>query len=145
MASAIYTRAVGTAVTTLPRRLELAPARFRQIAWWTVGWLVLIVALLAGGYQWFVERRDAEALRADVAQRLTTIDASAAQARARESDIANELRDAQALFVAALHWNDCGERQEYCGAQPRAMHWPNMQKRTRRAGAPPSEAFNSAS
>jgi cytochrome c oxidase assembly protein subunit 15 len=35
---------VGTAVTTLPRRLELAPARFRQLAWWTVGWLVLIVA-----------------------------------------------------------------------------------------------------
>jgi cytochrome c oxidase assembly protein subunit 15 len=31
-------------VTSFPRRLELAPARFRQLAWWTVGWLVLIVA-----------------------------------------------------------------------------------------------------
>ncbi|MEN3342091.1 MAG: heme a synthase [Actinomycetota bacterium] len=35
---------MGIAATTLPRRLELAPERFRQLAWWTVGWLVLIVA-----------------------------------------------------------------------------------------------------
>jgi uroporphyrin-3 C-methyltransferase len=62
-------------------------------------WFVVIVALLAGAYAWFVARRDTEALRVDVAQRLTTVDASAAQARARAADIANELRDAQAKLA----------------------------------------------
>jgi len=46
-----------------------------------------------------MERRDLEALRSEVAQRLTAVDASAAQARARESDIANELREAQAKLA----------------------------------------------
>jgi uroporphyrin-III C-methyltransferase len=76
-----------------------APARAAPISSVRALWLVLIVALLAGGYAWFVERADTETLRADVAQRLTTVDASLAQARARESDIANELRDAQAKLA----------------------------------------------
>ena len=76
-----------------------APSRAVSVSSVRALWLVVIVALLAGAYAWFVERRDTEALRADVAQRLTTIDASAAQARARESDLANELRDAQAKLA----------------------------------------------
>jgi cytochrome c oxidase assembly protein subunit 15 len=35
---------VSTAASALPRRLELSPAAFRRLAWWTVGWLLLIVA-----------------------------------------------------------------------------------------------------
>jgi cytochrome c oxidase assembly protein subunit 15 len=35
---------VSTAANALPRRFELSHARYRRIAWWTVGWLVLIVA-----------------------------------------------------------------------------------------------------
>jgi cytochrome c oxidase assembly protein subunit 15 len=37
---------VESAPQTLPRRrvLEVSPERFRQLAWWAVGWLVLIVA-----------------------------------------------------------------------------------------------------
>ncbi len=38
-------------------------------------------------------------LRSDIAQRLTAADAAAAQARARESDLGNELRDAQAKLA----------------------------------------------
>jgi len=76
-----------------------APSRAVSVLGLRALWLVVIVALLGGAYAWFVERRDTEALRAEVAQRLTTIDASAAQARARESDLANELRDAQAKLA----------------------------------------------
>jgi hypothetical protein len=35
---------VSTLASALPRRLELSPAAFRRLAWWTSGWLVLIVA-----------------------------------------------------------------------------------------------------
>jgi cytochrome c oxidase assembly protein subunit 15 len=36
---------VSTVVSAEPRRvLELSPAAFRRLAWWTVGWLLLIVA-----------------------------------------------------------------------------------------------------
>ena len=35
---------VSTAANAVPRRYELSEARFRRLAWWTVGWLVLIVA-----------------------------------------------------------------------------------------------------
>ena len=40
-----------------------------------------------------------KSLRSDVAQRLTAADAAAAQARARESDLGNEMRDAQAKLA----------------------------------------------
>jgi cytochrome c oxidase assembly protein subunit 15 len=35
---------VSTAASAAPRRLELSEARFRHLAWWTVGWLILIIA-----------------------------------------------------------------------------------------------------
>jgi len=62
-------------------------------------WIVVIVAIIAGAYGWYDQRRVTQALRSDVAQRLTQGDAAVAQARARESDLANELRDAQAKLA----------------------------------------------
>ena len=35
---------MSTAASAAPRRFELSEARFRRLAWWTVGWLILIVA-----------------------------------------------------------------------------------------------------
>ena len=60
---------------------------------------VVVLALLAGGYAWYEQRRVTQSLRSDVAQRLTAADAAAAQARARESDLGNEMRDAQAKLA----------------------------------------------
>jgi uroporphyrin-III C-methyltransferase len=62
-------------------------------------WIVLVLAILGAGYAWYAQNRDTQALRAEVAQRLTNTDAQAAQARARESDLANGLRDAQAKLA----------------------------------------------
>ena len=62
-------------------------------------WIVVLLALLAGGYAWYEERRIIQSLRGDIAQRLTAADSAAAQARARESDLGNELRDAQAKLA----------------------------------------------
>jgi uroporphyrin-3 C-methyltransferase len=62
-------------------------------------WIVVIVALAAGGYAWYDQQRVTESLRADTARRLTAADAAAVQARARESDLANGLRDAQAKLA----------------------------------------------
>ena len=56
---------------------------------------VLLVAAVAF-YGWFDLHRDAQAFRAEVAERLTTADAAIGQARARESELSNALRDAQA-------------------------------------------------
>jgi uroporphyrin-3 C-methyltransferase len=62
-------------------------------------WIVVALAILAGAYAWYTQNRETQLLRADVAQRLTNADAQAAQARARESDLANALRDAQAKLA----------------------------------------------
>ncbi|MEO9137200.1 MAG: uroporphyrinogen-III C-methyltransferase [Casimicrobiaceae bacterium] len=62
-------------------------------------WTIVIAAVLAGAYALYEQRLVTQSLRGDVAQRLTTTDAAAAQARARESDLANELRDAQAKLA----------------------------------------------
>jgi cytochrome c oxidase assembly protein subunit 15 len=35
---------VSTAASAAPRRFELSETRFRRLAWWTVGWLILIIA-----------------------------------------------------------------------------------------------------
>ena len=35
---------MSTAASAAPRRFELSEARFRHLAWWTVGWLILIIA-----------------------------------------------------------------------------------------------------
>ena len=58
--------------------------------------MVVVLAILAGGYAWYDQRRTTQTLQGEVAQRLAVADAAAAQARTRESDLANELRDAQA-------------------------------------------------
>jgi uroporphyrin-III C-methyltransferase len=62
-------------------------------------WTVVVLAILAGVYAWYDQRLVTQSLRGDVAQRLTHGDAAVAQARARESDLANELRDAQAKLA----------------------------------------------
>jgi len=62
-------------------------------------WMLVILAILAGAYAWFDQRRITQSLRGEVAQRLTHGDAAAAQARVRQSDLANELRDAQAKLA----------------------------------------------
>ena len=59
-------------------------------------WTIVVLAIAAGGYAWYDQRRATQALQGEVAQRLAVGDAAAAQARTRESDLANELRDAQA-------------------------------------------------
>jgi uroporphyrin-3 C-methyltransferase len=62
-------------------------------------WILVLLAIAAGVYGWYSQSRDTQALRGDVAQRLTAADAQVARARARESDLANELRDAQAKLA----------------------------------------------
>jgi uroporphyrin-3 C-methyltransferase len=59
----------------------------------------LAVLVAAAFYGWFDLRRDALAFRTEVAQRLTSSDAALAAARARESDIGNDLREAQAKLT----------------------------------------------
>ena len=62
-------------------------------------WMIVVAALLAGGYAWYEQQRVTQALRGDVALRLTAADSAAARARERESDLGNELRDAQAKLA----------------------------------------------
>jgi uroporphyrin-3 C-methyltransferase len=76
-----------------PPRAERASLAVRAFG------MVLVIAVAAGAYGLYMQSRDTHALRADVAQRLTAADAQVAQARARESDLANELRDAQAKLA----------------------------------------------
>src|SRR5205823_122598 len=57
---------------------------------------VAAVLVLAGVLGWLDVRRDAQSVRADVAQRLTNTDAALAPAKARQSDLANQLGDGQA-------------------------------------------------
>lgn len=62
-------------------------------------WTIVVLAIVAGLYAWYDQRQITQALRGDVAQRLSTADAAAAQSRERDSDLANELRDAQAKLA----------------------------------------------
>jgi uroporphyrin-III C-methyltransferase len=62
-------------------------------------WTLVVLAIAAGLYAWYDQRRATQALRSDVAQRLASSDAAVAQARTRESDLANQLRDAQAKLA----------------------------------------------
>lgn len=86
--------ASGTAgpATSASPRPRLAPG-YRAL------WTIVVLALLAGGYAWYDQQAVMQSLRGDVAQRLTSADAAAAQAKARDSDLANELRDAQAKLA----------------------------------------------
>ena len=78
-----------TPTTTPPEAARALPLARLAIAG-------LVVLAAAAFYGWFDLRRDTQALRAEVAERLTAADAGIGQARARESELANALRDAQA-------------------------------------------------
>lgn len=83
-------------VATLPR----APTRdSRNALSLRALWLLFIVAVAAGGYVLYQQWRVTEMLRVDVAQRLAAGDAATALSRARESDLSNDLRDAQAKLA----------------------------------------------
>src|SRR4029079_13309376 len=60
--------------------------------------VALGLALVVGA-AWFESREAQRTLRTEVAKRLTDADAAAAQAKARDSDIANELREVQAKLA----------------------------------------------
>jgi uroporphyrin-3 C-methyltransferase len=63
---------------------------------------VLLLALAfagAGVLAWFDMRDTQRSLRTEVAKRLTDADAALAQSKARDSDLANELREAQAKLA----------------------------------------------
>jgi uroporphyrin-3 C-methyltransferase len=62
-------------------------------------WTLVVVAILAGAYAWYGQQQAVRTLRGEVAQRLTAADAAAAQARERDSDLGNQLRDAQAKLA----------------------------------------------
>jgi len=62
-------------------------------------WTLVVLAIVAGLYAWYGERQAVRTLRGEVAQRLTAADAAAAQARERDSDLGNQLRDAQAKLA----------------------------------------------
>ena len=62
-------------------------------------WTLVVLAILAGAYLGWQERETLRTLRGEVAQRLTAADAAAAQARERDSDLGNQIRDAQAKLA----------------------------------------------
>jgi len=67
-----------------------------------LGRVALVVALLTAVlafYAWFDVRRDARDLRAGVAERLGAVESALSDARSRDSDLGNALRDAQAKIA----------------------------------------------
>src|SRR5262249_33212432 len=62
-------------------------------------WGVPNITILSGAYAWYDQRRITQSLRSDVAQRLGATENAATQARTRESDLSNQLRDAQAKLA----------------------------------------------
>ena len=75
-----------------------AASRPRGVRSWVFA--VIVLALIAGGVvAWEDARRRSEALRLDVAQRLAAADAALALSRAKDADLGNELRDAQAKLA----------------------------------------------
>ena len=61
--------------------------------------LVVLALAAAGTLAWQDARRASDALKLDVAQRLAAADAALAQSRAKDADLGNELRDAQAKIA----------------------------------------------
>jgi uroporphyrin-3 C-methyltransferase len=91
--------AAGVARAGPPARPVIRPA--------VVGLAVALIAATA--WVWIDARRVTAALRSEVAEKLTAVDAALAQARARESQSAAELREAQAKV--ALLETRLGESQ----------------------------------
>lgn len=89
----------GQAAAGSPAPAPVRPVAPRVPAAVRALWLIVVVAMLGGAYAWYDQRRTTLSLRNDVAQRLTLADAASAQARERESAMANELRDAQAKLA----------------------------------------------
>ncbi len=58
-----------------------------------------LVAIAVAAVGWWDGRQAQSAMRLEVAQRLTAADGALAQAKARESDLGNELREAQAKLA----------------------------------------------
>ena len=85
-------------VPALPASPEPSPPRTRGVRPWLL--TLIVLALLAAGFvAWEDARRRDDALRLDVAQRLAATDAAIAQSRAKDADLGNELRDAQAKLA----------------------------------------------
>ncbi|HEY1326800.1 MAG TPA: uroporphyrinogen-III C-methyltransferase [Casimicrobiaceae bacterium] len=61
--------------------------------------IVTIAVAAAALYGWLDLRREVRDLRANVAQRLTAADSAIAEARGRDSDLSNALRDSQAKLA----------------------------------------------
>ena len=81
-----------------PATLPAPAPRARGVRPWLS--TLIVLALLAVAFAvWQDARRRDDALRLDVAQRLATADAAIAQARAKDADLGNELRDAQAKIA----------------------------------------------
>ncbi|MEO8536004.1 MAG: uroporphyrinogen-III C-methyltransferase [Betaproteobacteria bacterium] len=76
----------------LPRQLP------RRAAYGAL-WAFVLVATLAGAYALYDQWSTTQAMRAELAMRLMASDAAAAQDRARDSDLGNDLRDAHAKLA----------------------------------------------
>ena len=61
--------------------------------------LAVVALAAAGALAWQDARRASDALKLEVAQRLSAADAALAQSRAKDADLGNELRDAQAKIA----------------------------------------------
>ena len=81
-----------------PAPAPAPPPPARAAASW-VGGVVVLALVAAGVAGWQDARRRSDALRLHVAQRLTAADAALAQAQAKEADLGNQLRDAQAKLA----------------------------------------------
>jgi uroporphyrin-3 C-methyltransferase len=81
-----------------PRASLPAPRPMPVVRPWLLA-LVVLALVVAGIVAWQDARQHSDALRQEVAQRLATADAALAQSRARDADLGNELRDAQAKIA----------------------------------------------
>jgi uroporphyrin-III C-methyltransferase len=77
-------------VSVSPPRAKASPASRAMVA------VVALVLFALGVLVWVDARREGQALRSEVAQRLSATDAALTHAKATESDLSNQLRDAQA-------------------------------------------------
>ncbi len=73
-----------------PSRGKVVPASRSLVA------VVALVLAAVGVLAWVDMRREGQLVRGEVAQRLSATDAALAQAKSAQSDLANQLRDAQA-------------------------------------------------